>query len=264
MVRGFLLSWQGMATLFAVIFFALGVIVASFVGVVVARLGTGHSFVRGRSRCDACDTPLAAGSLVPIVSYMVLGGRACCCGACLSFSSPLTEVLLGALFVLTYLEIGLTLALPLFLAGLALLLALVLYDLRHQILPSALLYPFIGLALCVRLLVSADSAAFWTAVGMAGVLAFILFAIHVLSRGRAMGFADTPLVFGLALLTGAELAFAGFAFSFWIGAAVGITLLAGKARGHRMGVEVPFAPFLAAGFLLAHFTQWNPFALLML
>ena len=47
--------------------FALGAIIASFVGVVVARLNTGGSFLTGRSRCDACNAPLSSFSLVPIV-----------------------------------------------------------------------------------------------------------------------------------------------------------------------------------------------------
>ena len=82
--------------------------------------------------------------------------------------------------------------------------------------------------------------------------------IHFFSRGRAMGLADAPLAFGLSLLVG-QSALAGFIFSFWIGAVIGIALLAGRPSGSRMGVEVPFAPFLAAGFILAYFTQWNPF-----
>ena len=73
-----------------------------------------------------------------------------------------------------------------------------------------------------------------------------------------MGLADTPLVFGLALLVGSA-ALSGFVFSFWIGAVIGILILLRRPAGTRMGVEVPFAPFLAAGFLLAYFTQWNPF-----
>lgn len=72
-----------------------------------------------------------------------------------------------------------------------------------------------------------------------------------------MGLADSPLVFGLAMLAGPS-ALAGFVFSFWIGAVIGLGVLAGRPRGSRMGVEVPFAPYLAAGFLLAYFTQWNP------
>ena len=75
-----------------------------------------------------------------------------------------------------------------------------------------------------------------------------------------MGLADAPLAFGLSVLTGST-AVSGFVFSFWVGAVIGIVLLLRRPRGSRMVVEVPFAPFLAIGFLLAYFTQWNLFAL---
>lgn len=247
-----------MIALLVAAFFALGALVASFVGVLVARLYTGQSFVAGRSRCDSCDATLPPLVLVPIVSYLVSGGRARCCGARVSPYAPLTEALLGALFALAYLQLGLTVALPFLLAALALLLALVLYDLAHQILPSPLLSAFV-VAAAVTGFVSAPTIAefqntFLTALGIS--VFFML--IHFLSRGRAMGFADAPLAFGLALLAGAA-AFSGFIFSFWIGGAFGIAILLQRPRGSRMGVEVPFAPYLAVGFLLAYFTQWNPF-----
>jgi len=73
-----------------------------------------------------------------------------------------------------------------------------------------------------------------------------------------LGLADTPLSFGLALLVGSS-SFSGLVFSFWVGAVIGIFILARRPRGSRMGIEVPFAPFLATGFLLAYITQWNPF-----
>lgn len=239
-------------------FFALGAIVASFVGVVVARLYTGQSFVAGRSRCDACDVPLPPTTLVPIVSYIASGGRALCCGARVSLYAPATETLLGALFALAYLKLGLTIALPCLLVALALLLALVLYDLAHQILPSTLLSAFVIAAAVTGFLSAPTIVEFrdtlFTALGIA--VFFLL--IHFLSRGRAMGFSDAPLAFGLALLAGAA-ALPGFIFSFWVGGAIGIVILLRRPRGSRMGVEVPFAPFLAAGFILAYFTQWNPF-----
>jgi prepilin signal peptidase PulO-like enzyme (type II secretory pathway) len=53
----------------------------------------------------------------------------------------------------------------------------------------------------------------------------------------------------------------GILFSFWIGALFGIAVLLRRRGGPTMGIEVPFVPFLAAGFLLAFFTQWNPFPL---
>jgi prepilin signal peptidase PulO-like enzyme (type II secretory pathway) len=172
--------------------------------------------------------------------------------------SPLTEIVLGALFVLGYLKIGLTWQLLFFLIALALLLALVLYDLAHQILPTELLYTFVGVsgvASYASALTHADFLhSLLVALGVGGSLA----ALHFFSRGRAMGFADAPLAFGLSLLTGAT-ALTGFVFSFWIGAVIGVVLLLGRPKGSRMGVEVPFAPFLACGFLLAYFTQWNLF-----
>lgn len=235
-----------------------GAIIASFVGVIVARLHTGQSFITGHSRCDACNKQLSSISLVPIVAFIASRGRAQCCGARISAASPLAELVLGALFVLAYYRLGFTWALPFMLIALALLLALVLYDLEHQILPSELLYPFVVVSGFVAYQsatnVSDFLISFLIAVSIGGSLA----AVHFLSRGRAMGLADAPLALGLALLTGST-ALSGFIFSFWIGAVIGIVLLLRRPKGSRMGVEVPFAPFLACGFLLAYFTQWNLF-----
>jgi len=238
--------------------FLLGAIVASFVGVFVARLNTGQSIVAGRSRCDACGAPLSPFALVPIVSYVASRGRAHCCGASISRLAPLTELLLGVLFVLAHLLIGVSLALPGMLLSLTLLLALVLYDLAHQVLPSVLLIPFVVMSAATGFLLSASLAVFLDTLLIAFSIAFSLALIHFLSRGRAMGFADAPFALGLALLVGPA-AFPGLIFSFWIGACIGIGILLKRPRGSRMGVEVPFAPFLALGFLFAYFTQWNPF-----
>ncbi|HVB20053.1 MAG TPA: prepilin peptidase [Candidatus Paceibacterota bacterium] len=238
--------------------FVLGAIVASFIGVIVARLNTGQSFLVGRSRCDACNTQLPSSALIPVVSYVISGGRATCCGARLSLKAPLAELLLGALFMVAYLTLGPIPALPLMLLALSVLLALVLYDLAHQILPFALLVVFIAVSAATGFALAPSPLAFVYTLPTALLLSLFLALIHFASRGRAMGFADAPFSFGLAILTGAA-AFPGFIFSFWIGALIGIMLLLRRPRGSRMGGEVPFAPFLAAGFLLAYFTQWNPF-----
>ena len=241
-------------------FFIFGAILASFVGVVVGRLYTGQSIVRGVSRCDACGRELGLLALVPIFSYLVFSGRAHCCRARLSPLSPISELTLGALFTLGYLRLGLSLELGAFLLALTLLAALVLYDLAHQILPPVLLVLFVATSACRALLGTPSLSELYPVLILASAFALFFAALHGLSGGRAMGLADAPLVFGLALLVGPA-ALPGFLFSFWIGAGVGIALLAASPRGSRMGIEVPFAPFLAAGFLLAYFTQWDPFAL---
>ena len=238
--------------------FILGAIAASFIGVIVARLNTGQSFLTGRSCCDVCNTPLSPFALVPIVSYLIGRGKSHCCGARISFYSPLSEFLLGGLFVLAYIRIGFTSALFCMLISLSLLFALVLYDLVHQILPPVFLILFVAASAVTGFLLAPSFAVFSSTLFIAFLIALSLALVHFLSRGRAMGLSDAPLVFGLALMSGPA-ALPGFIFSFWIGAVIGIIILARRARGSRIGVEVPFAPFLAAGFLLAYFTQWNPF-----
>lgn len=249
-----------METIIVASVFLAGAIIASFMGVVAARLNTGQGFLLGRSACDACSAYLNPSSLVPIVSFLVSRGRAACCGARISALSPVSELALGILYVLSYLALGLTPGLFVLLGALSLLLALVSYDLAHQILPPQLLYPFVGLSILMG--ASAYPSDDWYGILLvAACIGASLLALHLLSRGRAMGFADAPLAFGLAVLAG-PVALTGFVFSFWIGAVVGIALLARRPAGSRIGVEVPFAPFLACGFLLAFFTQWNLFTYL--
>lgn len=238
------------------LFFALGAIIASFMGVVAGRLFTGASIARGRSQCDACGRALRASSLVPIFSYVASRARARCCGARLSPRLFLSEIALGVLFAAAYAKLGATPLLALVLIALALLLCLVLYDLAHQILPYPLLVPFVLVSTGAGALAAPSAELFIESLMTAAGIGAFLALIHALSRGRAMGAADAPLAFGLALLAG-PFAFSGFVYSFWIGAVIGIGMLFGKPAGSRMGIEVPFAPFLACGFLLAYFTQWN-------
>lgn len=248
----------GFGLLLALCFFALGAIAASFIGVLVARLNTGQDIIFGRSHCDACGRTLDPLSLVPILSYIALTGRAHCCGARIPWTAPATESLLGALFALAYLTLGLESALAPALVALALLLALVLYDQAHQILPPSLLFAFVPVAALTGYLSAPSIAAFGVSLMYAGAFAFVLALINFASKGRAMGLSDSPLVFGLSLMVGGN-AFAGFLYSFWIGAFVGIVILLRLPKDARRGVEVPFAPFLAAGYLLAFFLPWNPF-----
>ncbi|MGH7175637.1 MAG: prepilin peptidase [Minisyncoccia bacterium] len=249
-----------MTALFAIFFFCLGACLASFAGLLAARLNTGESIVRGRSRCDACGSSLGSRDLIPIFSWLFSNGRARCCGARISVSSTLGELTLGALFSLAFFKIGLSQLLLLFLLALILLYALVCYDLAHQILPPLLLYPFVALGLLYAFLASPPHTALLPTFVVASAIGVFFLLVHVLSRGRAMGLADAPLSFALALFASPR-ALAGFAFSFWIGAAVGLLIVA--FGGGKMKSEVPLAPFLALGFLLAYFIPWDPFAALL-
>ncbi len=240
----------------------LGAIIGSFAGVVAERLFTGESWMMDRSRCNSCARELSGLDLVPVLSWLVFSGRCRSCGSKIPVLYAIVEGTLAVLFLLSYLKLGLSLSLLFLLVFLGVLMVTVLYDLRHTIVPpgaSALLivlslgYAFISYpthALGLYLMIAGG-------IGLAFTLFFLL------SGGRAMGLGDAPIAFALSLLVGSQ-AISGLLFSFWIGAAVGIVILVTRPKGARMGIEVPFVPFMAAGFLLAFFTLWNPLGLLIL
>jgi len=242
--------------LLQIFFFCLGAIVASFVGVVSERLNTGTSWIHGRSRCDSCGAFLSSFDLLPIVSWLASMGRARCCSSRVSWRSTVSEAVLGTLYLASFMQLGVTLALAAFLIALAALLAIVLYDLRHMLVPFEFSVPFVLASLAFAVL-SSSIAALESTLLIAAIIGGAFFLLWLVSKGRAMGLGDTPVAFGLSVLTGSA-AFAGLVFSFWIGAVIGIALLVVLPSTRRMGVEVPFVPFMAAGFLLAYFTTWSP------
>ncbi len=239
------------------IFFILGALAGSFVGVIAERAYTGQSWKKGRSRCNSCRVTLTPRDLVPALSWLMHRGRCRHCGARVPGLYALYELALGILFAASYATLGLTLELIPFLAALCVLVFIVIYDLRHTLIPAPASSLLIAFGVLYAVLSAPDMLALLLTFAYAAGIALFFFCLYVFSRGRAMGLGDTPLSFGLALLAG-NLAIAGFLFSFWVGGVIGILILVLREGGPRMGIEVPFAPFLAAGFLLAFFTQWNP------
>jgi leader peptidase (prepilin peptidase) / N-methyltransferase len=235
----------------------LGAIVASFIGVLSERVYTGQSWVKSRSRCDSCRVPLTPLDLIPVLSWFFSFGRCRSCGSKVSALHPVFELSLGALFALAALKTGLTAELVLFLGALSVLAFIVLYDLRHTLVPVPSSAWLVVLSLSYAF-VSAPS--FGEALLVAGIIGLGFLLLHVCSKGKAMGLADTPVAFSLSLLA-APHAVAGLLFSFWIGAVWGIAVLVMRRGGPTMKTEVPFVPFLALGYLLAYFTGWNPLPL---
>lgn len=247
-----------MPDLLVIPLFLLGSIIASFTAVIAERLHTGQSWVKGRSACNSCNTELSAQDLVPVFSWLLARGRCRRCSARIPFAYTIGEAVLGTLFALAYLKLGLSFSFVLLLALFSVLLFIVLYDLRHTVVPSVASTLLVVLALAYAFHTSGGSEQLGQTLMVAGVIGLGFFLVHLASRGRAMGLGDSPVALALSLMAGGSLALAGLLFSFWIGAVIGIAILVATPKGHRMGIEVPFVPFLAAGYVLAYFTQWNP------
>lgn len=116
--------------------FALGLVVGSFLNVVIHRVPRGESIVRPGSRCPACGHAIAAWENVPVLSYLWLRGRCRGCAAPISPRYPLVELLTGGVFALLVAVQGVSLMTPLWLAFAAALIAVAAIDFDHRVIPD--------------------------------------------------------------------------------------------------------------------------------
>lgn len=234
----------------------LGLMVGSFLNVVIYRVPRDESVVTPRSHCPNCDTELANRDNLPVVSWLVLRGKCRTCGHPISRRYPLVEALTGLLFAGVAWRFGLDAALPAFLVLTAFLVALSGIDLDTFLLPKKLVWPAFGAGLVLLGAASLyEGDARGAAEGAAGAaIAFgLLFVIHVVSP-KGMGFGDVRLAAVLGLHLGwleLPLVGVGLFLSFLVASVVGIGLMVAKKRGRKD--RVPFGPFLAVGTMLAIF-----------
>ncbi len=246
----------------------LGLIVGSFLNVLVLRWNTGRSVVRGRSQCFCCGRTLRWFDLVPLLSFARSLGRCRQCGARLSWQYPLVELGTGVLFTFAVWNVWPAASWLLFWwPALALLVAIAAYDWRHQIIPDAFVYPLIALSGAWMMFRGWPTV--WPGL-LTGLLAAAFFAsLWLYSSGRWMGLGDAKLALALGWLSPPLVAITGFCFAFWLGALVGVGFILGarlwpRAPRFTMKSALPFAPFLILGALLAHFGRFDVFTFLQI
>ena len=227
-----------------------GLLIGSFLNVVIWRVPRKESVVKPVSHCPGCDTPIAPRDNVPVLSWLLLRGRCRHCSTRISVRYPLIELACAALFAAIGARFAHSWALPAYLMFGAGLLAISAIDLEHYIIPNRIVYP-VGFASIPLLALGAGLDGDWWSFARAligAACAFTaLYVIHVVSP-RGMGYGDVRLSFLLGLYLGflgaLEVAvglFLGFAY----GAVVGIGLMVAGVRTRKQ--HVPFGPFLAAG-----------------
>lgn len=240
----------------ALVLGVLGLMIGSFLNVVVYRVPAGRSVVRPASSCPACDRPVRPRDNIPVVSWLLLRGRCRDCSAPISARYPLVEVGCAALFVALTLRFGMSPILPalLFLAATGLALALI--DLDVSRLPFEISVP--GLGVTAVLLMLAGFADGWSPVVVALLSSAAWFGLYWSlwfgTGGRGMGFGDVVLAptLGLALgWLGWGPSLVGLLGGFGVGAVVGVTLMAVGRAGRRS--QIPFGPSMLAGALLGVF-----------
>ncbi len=224
-----------------------GLVVGSFLNVVIKRVPLGRSVVWPSSRCLLCGTPIGVFDNVPILSYLVLRGRCRNCEGHISPRYPLVEGLTGLLFGLAAYEFGLTLALVSALVLISVLVALGGIDLEYRLLPNAIVVPaaLVGFALSV----AGDPARWWVYLVSAFGVAAGLFALALVYPG-GMGMGDVKMGGMLGAFLGPYAALTVFLGAF-LGSIVGGLLVAtGRIQRHS---GLPFGAFLAVASVFTLF-----------
>lgn len=231
----------------------MGLLIGSFLNVVIHRVPLGLSVVRPASRCPGCRHELRRRDNVPVLSWVLLRGQCRDCAQPISVRYPLVELGTSILFAVVAGIVGPTAALPAYLYLAAIAVALALIDLDVQRLPDAIVKPSYPVALLL-LTVASWGTGDWTALVRAlvgGLSLWGLYFLTVVAMPKGMGWGDVKLAGVLGLYLGwwgwdalAVGAFAGFVIGGLVG---GVVML----RGANLKARIPFGPSMLAGALLA-------------
>jgi len=267
-----------MLILYNIIIFVFGLIVGSFLNVVIFRLENGGKIVNDRSKCLHCKHILEWYDLIPILSFIFLKGKCRYCKRSISIQYPLIELLTGVLFILIFnFQFSIFneflifnfqfLSLLFWLYITAIFIVIFAYDLKHYIIPDKIIYPAIAITSAYKLFEILEFG-HWDLIGnwkleignlitafnpfIAAILASTFFlSIVLFTRGKGMGGGDVKLAFLMGLLLGWPVILLSLFSSFILGSFVGICLiLIGKKK---MGSMIPFGPFLIIGTFVGLF-----------
>ncbi|HWB70364.1 MAG TPA: prepilin peptidase [Solirubrobacterales bacterium] len=223
--------------------FLAGLMMGSFATAVAHRVPRGISIVLPRSQCPACGAQIAAYDNIPVLSWLVLRGRARCCGAAISPRYPLTELCVGALFLATALvyrddPAGAVIG-CVFVTVLA---VVTLTDLERRVIPNKVLLT--GALLCLAIAVPTDPGGLPERAIAAAAAGGLMFAAALAYPG-GMGMGDVKLAATMGLFLGRAVAPAILA-ALLAGSLVGIALIVRHGSKARK-MAIPFGPFLALG-----------------
>jgi leader peptidase (prepilin peptidase)/N-methyltransferase len=226
--------------------FILGLLVGSFVNVLIDRLPKGESVLWGRSRCDHCKKTLRWYELIPVMSFIVQSGRCRRCHKRLSVQYPVIELATGIGFTLLH-------SFPLYLLFISLLVIFV-ADLKYQIIPDSMIV--LGFAATI-LNWFMRSMPLWDILQYAitGLACFVVFyLIWIVTRGRGLGFGDVKFAPLMGLLLGFPGAVIALYVAFLTGALAGVILMVGRKKTWKS--KIAFGPFLVLGTVVA--LIWQP------
>lgn len=239
-----------------------GMAFGSFIDAVTWRIHERRNFVSDRSECEHCHHKLGPLDLIPVFSWLALGGKCRYCKHPIGRLSPIVEAVMGVLFVLSYLVWpfgfdtwqGVALF-GLWLLYLVLLGILLVYDLRWMLLPDVIVIPLIAVGLAdagIRVSLATDASLYMYASHVVlGVLAMagVYWALYTYSKGKWVGYGDVKL----AIFMGAVLGWQKTLLVFMLANVIGLLVILPGLMSRKLTPKshVPFGPFMIVAFVIA-------------
>ena len=239
----------------------MGAMIGSFLNVVIYRFGASR-VSKSRSICLSCGEKIKIRDLMPIFSYIFLGGKCRSCKTKISAQYIAVEIAMTVLGLMVYLTIPHSVSIIqtliyilYYISLLAILVVIAVYDFKHKIIPDEFSFTFAALAL-IGLFFGPSFVqipSIWSL--LAGpILALPLAALWYFSNGKWMGLGDAKLFLGVGWMLG-ELAPSAFVLSFWIGAIVSIAIMRLPGSDIKLKSQVPFAPFIVVATIFVFFSK---------
>jgi len=236
------------STYFQVFVFIFGACFGSFLNVCIYRIPIDKSVVKPSSFCPKCGKPINFYDNIPILSYIILGGRCRNCNESFSFRYPFVE-LISALFTLIIFKIwGLSLIALFFWLFTLSLIVITFIDIDHQIIPDVISLPGIAVGFI---------SSFFTNIGWlnsllgivigGGSLFLIAYLYEKLAGKEGMGGGDIKLLGMIGAFLGAKSLLFVILISSLLGSVVGIGYMVFKKKDSKFAI--PFGPFLSIGAL---------------
>ena len=243
------------------IFFVFGLIIGSFLNVLVYRIRVAES-IMGRSYCPRCKHKIRWFDNVPVLSFVLLRFRCRDCKEKISWQYPLVEFFTGLVFALVgthffILEIVDTWWLTgAWLVLSAMLVVILVYDILYMEIPNIVLWPAIIVSFAVNVYVDYGQVfnSPWERALVSGLAAaagafIFFFCLSFFSKEKWMGMGDAYLAILLGMMLGWPQIFLGLFLAFAIGALYGIMAIILKKK--KMSSQIPFAPFLIGGAFIS-------------
>lgn len=257
-----------METFLVIFFIALfGLAVGSFLNVCIYRMPLDESVVSPPSHCTRCGTRLRAADLIPVFSYVFLGGRCRYCKEKISPRYSLTEIATAIIFVVLYLRFGLTAELGISVFLFSILIPVFFIDLEHGIIPDRLVLTGLGggaLLIVYNVFqpvsIYAGDRSWWNPIagmfaGSGFLIGVALLGMLVYRTTEAMGMGDVKILAPIGIFLGWKLTLVALLLSILFCGVVGMGLVAAK-RKKRMDT-IPFGPFIVIGTFLSIMWGWD-------